>query len=146
MISFALPCQGWQFRYVAEHTLSGAGRLKERTLGVEVFGRDPGYDTNEDPVVRITTGEVRERIAQYYHEAGHEPEIRIDLPPGSYLPEFHLPMKRASIEVARPVVPIVTGLISQSSRRGVPRRWLIISLCAAVLVLWSSAQERAART
>ena len=49
---------------------TASGDLKERTLGVEVFGREPGYDTNADPVVRISAGEVRKRIAQYYHENG----------------------------------------------------------------------------
>lgn len=78
-------------RYIVEQTLRGDSQLKERTLGVEVFGRDPGYDTNEDPVVRITAGEIRKRIAQYYYEPGHESELRIELPPGSYVPEFHLP-------------------------------------------------------
>lgn len=78
------------FRFVVEMALEGrAGQLKERTLGVEVFGRDPDYDTNLDPVVRIAAGEIRKRIAQYYHEAGHEGELRIDLPCGSYVPEFH---------------------------------------------------------
>src|SRR2546430_12496335 len=66
-----------------------ACQLKERTLGVEVFGRDPDYDTNLDPVVRIAAGEIRKRIAQYYHEPGHETEMRIDLPSGTYVPEFH---------------------------------------------------------
>lgn len=64
--------------------------LKERILGVEVFGRDPGYDTNADPVVRISAGEVRKRIAQYYHENGHPSRIQIELPLGSYAPEFRL--------------------------------------------------------
>src|SRR5258708_18695266 len=78
------------FRFVVEMALEGrASQLKERTLGVEVFGRDPDYDTNLDPVVRIAAGEIRKRIAQYYHEAGHEGELRIDLPCGSYLAEFH---------------------------------------------------------
>jgi hypothetical protein len=62
--------------------------LKERILGVEVFGRDPGYDTNADPVVRISAGEVRKRIAQFYHENGHHSRIQIELPLGSYAPEF----------------------------------------------------------
>jgi hypothetical protein len=62
--------------------------LKERTLGVEVFGRPPDYDTNAEPVVRITAAEVRKRIAQYYHEAAKESEIQIGLPLGSYTPEF----------------------------------------------------------
>jgi hypothetical protein len=37
--------------------------LKERSVGMEVFGRAPDYDTSTDPVVRIATGEVRKRIA-----------------------------------------------------------------------------------
>ena len=89
-------------RFVVEHTLDGmTGQLKERSLGVEVFGRDPGYDTNLDPVVRTTAGEIRKRIAQYYHEPGHEGEIRIDLPSGSYVPEFHMPVGRVSAPVRR---------------------------------------------
>ena len=78
-------------RYVVENRgESGDGHLKERTLGIVVFGREATYDTNADPVVRIAAGEVRKRIAQYYHEPGHETEIRIDLPLGSYIPEFHV--------------------------------------------------------
>jgi hypothetical protein len=79
-------------RYVVERTLEGdQEQLRERTLGVEVFGRDPNYDTNSDPVVRATAGEIRKRIAQYYHEHGHESEPRIDLSPGSYVPVFEVP-------------------------------------------------------
>ena len=62
--------------------------LKERTLGIAVFGREPSYDTSTDPVVRATAGEIRKRIAQYYQESGREHEIRINLSPGSYVPEF----------------------------------------------------------
>jgi hypothetical protein len=80
-------------RYVVNETLEGhVNHLKERALGVEVFGRGADYDTNADPVVRTSACEVRKRIAQYYHEAGHEDEIRIDLPSGSYLPEFRYPL------------------------------------------------------
>ncbi len=76
-------------RYVVNETLEGRGsHLKERALGVEVFNRDPDYDSNADPVVRTSACEVRKRIAQYYHEPGRETEIRIDLPSGSYIPEF----------------------------------------------------------
>jgi len=89
-------------RYIVEHALEGSGQLKERTLGVEVFGRHADYDTNEDPVVRVTAGEIRKRIAQYYHEPGHELELRIDLPLGSYVPEFHLPAERPVAEGVNP--------------------------------------------
>jgi hypothetical protein len=76
-------------KFVVEHTLAGRIEvLKERTLGVEVFGRPPDYDTNADPVVRVTAGEIRKRIAQYYRADGHEHELRIELPVGSYVPQF----------------------------------------------------------
>ena len=78
-------------RYVVSAAIDGrASDLKERTLGVEVFGRDPDYDTNADPVVRISAGEVRKRIAQFYHENGHGAKLEIELPVGSYAPEFLL--------------------------------------------------------
>lgn len=78
-------------KYVVFAAIDGhASDLKERTLGVEVFGRDPDYDTNADPVVRISAGEVRKRIAQFYHENGHGAKLEIELPLGSYAPEFRL--------------------------------------------------------
>src|ERR1022692_3463052 len=76
-------------RYVVEETLRGeAGQLKERTVGVRVFGLEPGYDTSTNPVVRVSAGELRKRLLQYYHAPDHGGEPRIDLPPGSYVPEF----------------------------------------------------------
>jgi hypothetical protein len=77
--------------YVVREALSGVpdGHIKERTLGVEVFGRPPNYDTNTDPVVRITAGEVRKRLAQYYYANPHE-DVQIEIPLGSYLPRFRI--------------------------------------------------------
>src|SRR5579883_225576 len=57
------------FRHVTEHALAGeTENLKERSLGVDVFSRPPDYDTNADPVVRTTAGEIRKKLAQYYHD------------------------------------------------------------------------------
>jgi hypothetical protein len=76
-------------RYVVSEVLEGRGeQLKERTIGISAFGRQPDYDTNEDPIVRTSAMEVRKRLAQYYHELGHETELRIDVASGSYIPEF----------------------------------------------------------
>jgi hypothetical protein len=65
--------------------------LKERTLGVEVFGKDADYDTANDPIVRVTAAEIRKRIAQYYQDSTREHELRLTLPPGSYVPKFDPP-------------------------------------------------------
>jgi hypothetical protein len=79
-------------RFVIDHTISGrADVLKERTLGIEIFGKNADYDTASDPIVRVTATEIRKRIAQYYQDPGHENELRISLIPGSYIPQFHWP-------------------------------------------------------
>src|SRR5215472_14389466 len=75
--------------HIVRRTLDGdLDSLKERILGIEVFKRPIDYDTGADPVVRITAGEVRKRIALYYHDEGTGQELRIELPPGSYVPTF----------------------------------------------------------
>lgn len=93
-------------RYVVEQTLDGhPGELKERTLGIEVFAREPDYDTNLDPVVRTTAAEIRKRLAQYYQHANHEHELRIDLPLGSYAAKFHAAPERPPAVTAFPPAP-----------------------------------------
>jgi len=121
-------------RYIVEQTLRGNADLKERTLGVEVFGRDPSYDTNEDPVVRIAAGEIRKRIAQYYHEPGHETELRIDLPPGSYAPEFHLPGERTWAENGHRTNGNTADSADAGARNSFGRRFLAYSFLAILLV------------
>lgn len=91
-------------RFVVERSLEGQEvRLKERAIGIEVFGRGRDYDTNLDPVVRTSACEVRKRVAQYYHESGRANEVRIELHSGSYVPEFRFP------EAATPAVPLHRG-------------------------------------
>ena len=52
--------------------------IKERTLGAEVFGKEPDYDTNSEPVVRVTAAEVRKRLKQFYQSAEHAADVRVD--------------------------------------------------------------------
>ena len=78
--------------YTVEQVLLGnSAELKERSIGIEVFGRTPTYDANADPVVRITAGEVRKRLGLYYYDAAHAGELVIELPVGSYVPLFRRP-------------------------------------------------------
>ena len=74
--------------FVVESALDGNfDELKERTLGAKLFGREPAYNTNDDAIVRVTACDVRKRLNQFYSGSGHS-EFRIELPPGSYIPEF----------------------------------------------------------
>jgi hypothetical protein len=76
-------------RYVVNQSVSGhCDELKERLIGVELFGRSPSYDTGEDAIVRVTASDVRRRLLQHYGSCGTSAEFRIRLPLGSYIPEI----------------------------------------------------------
>src|SRR5450432_3587045 len=88
-------CQQF-LEYVCDKSLSGeTGELKERTIAIEVFGRQPQSDLGEDTIVRVGAREVRKRLAQFYiTPAGVASEIRVDLHPGAYSPEFTYAVRR----------------------------------------------------
>ena len=98
-------------RYVVEHTLNGqSDLLKERTIGIEVFGRSTDYEPGEDATVRVKAGEVRKRLGLYYAEQGVHDSVRIELPLGTYIPEFrpvdvspHVSEPLATPQVLQPV-------------------------------------------
>ncbi len=76
-------------KYVVENTLAGkADSLKERTIGIEVYGRSADYVPSDDATVRVKAGEVRKRLEQYYSSDGHAARVRIEIRAGSYVPEF----------------------------------------------------------
>ena len=82
-------CQDF-LRLAVERAVAGkVETLSERMIGVELFGRPADYDTSNDGVVRVRAAEVRKRLAQFYKEVEVNRVVRIELPPGSYLPEFH---------------------------------------------------------
>jgi hypothetical protein len=134
-------------RFIVSHTLSGqTDLLKERTLGVEIFGKDHDYDTANDPIVRVTAAEIRKRLAQYYQDPAHEHELRLSLPPGSYVPQFHPPhpteappVAPAEIEGAPPVAEGLPGQISEERRHWLLPLAAVIALCVLAVVgtgLW----------
>ena len=147
-------------RFTVEHTLSGQTELlKERTLGIEIFGRAADYDTASDPIVRVTAAEIRKRIAQYYQDPGHENELRISLPSGSYVPHFNWPP--GAIEEHSAIVPMPMESEHPIAEHSEPieqpvkprRSWRTFAIVTCVLVAmlisaavsWEVAQHSAIR-
>jgi hypothetical protein len=128
--------------HVCEKSLSGQwGALKERTIAIEVFGRQPQSDLGEDTIVRVGAREVRKRLALFYVTAeGVGSEVRIDLHPGAYAPEFHYGTPPAE-EVVAPPVPVlpVAPLVKEPARKW-PRRGTMVAAgvaAAAALVVFA---------
>lgn len=76
-------------RFIVEETLSGrANRLKGYTVAIDVFGRDEGFDSQADPVVRLEARRLRRDLDSYYVDAGSHDRVRISIPKGTYVPHF----------------------------------------------------------
>ena len=76
-------------RFVVEKKLEGREEeIKERTIGIELFGRIADFETSGDSIVRVNATDVRRRLGQYYQVSGDPDPVQILLPPGTYVPEF----------------------------------------------------------
>ncbi len=82
-------------RYLVENAFSHrSDRLKERTIGIELFHREADYDTGQDGIVRVAASDVRKRLTNHYSHKDSTCSgsgIRIVLPSGSYVPLFETP-------------------------------------------------------
>ena len=79
-------------RFVVDQHLQGkAVELKESLVGIEVFGRTPGFDSRQDSVVRTEAARLRVRLTQYYAGEGAGDPVVIELPKGGYTPVFRQP-------------------------------------------------------
>jgi len=108
-------------RYIVEQTLLGNGdELKERTIGVNVFGKPLTYDTNNDHVVRTAASELRRRLTVYYSTEEHRNDLRILLLPGSYVPQFRPPSATAAMVVETPAhSPLELSSLPETAASGI---------------------------
>ena len=101
--------------YVVKRTLDGQlETLKERVIGMELFGRPISYEPSEDATVRVKAGQVRKRLHDFYASEGALNPIRIDLPPGSYVPLFRY-LDQAPTALFQPPKPEANTLAEVAS-------------------------------
>jgi hypothetical protein len=142
-------------RYIVENSIQGhEGMLKERIIGMNVFGRKPDYETADDPIVRSRVGQLRRRLEQYYEsgEARSTP-VQIVIPHGSYRPTFVLHPAALDVKkeglAAKPHEAATSGAPGRPGPKAVPllpklpqkTRWLkwgigAATSCAILLTAW----------
>ena len=75
--------------HIVEQTLAGqTDGIKELVLGIEVFDRPADFDPKIDTIVRVEAGRLRKRLEEYYADEGAAAVLRIEVPQGSYVPQF----------------------------------------------------------
>ena len=72
-------------KYLGEHSLDSPGAsLKEYQIATEVFGRHADFDSRVDSTVRVQTGRLRSKLAEYYAGEGAPDRLVIEIPKGAY--------------------------------------------------------------
>ncbi len=63
--------------------------VKVKEIATVVFGRSADFDSQNDSVVRVHTGRLRSKLAEYYMSEGAEDELIVGIPKGSYALSWH---------------------------------------------------------
>ncbi len=96
--------------YIGRRSLrEGSDEIHEQEIGVEVFGRPAGYDTNVDNIVRVNASELRKRLGTYFESEGSHEALLLHIPRGKYVPVFRyrnveLPVEEAANTLIEPAV------------------------------------------
>lgn len=147
--------------YVCEREITGrTAEISEHQIGVQVFGRRPGYNPGEDNIVRNYARQLRHRLERYFQEEGKSEELCIQIPRGTYVPAFTpnrvvdwplLVMPEVDAEIkkspeagaAEQTVPVPGEITERPAKRKFRWRWayllLLIPLAAvpaAVVMPW----------
>ena len=94
--------------FIVKETVAGrAEKLKEFSVGVEVFGCDSSFDPRFDPIVRVQARRPRSQLEKYYAEEAAPDELTLEVPKGRYAVTF----KSANVNKVAPAKKTVTPLL-----------------------------------
>jgi hypothetical protein len=120
------------FLFLCRRELSDPnGAVREQDIGIEVFNRQPDYDTAQDAIVRVQVSQLRKRLEQYFASEGQDEPVLIEIPKGTYTPVFR-PRPRESTEgthrvrlfsaLAAAVILLAVGLLFWPGHLASPAR------------------------
>jgi tetratricopeptide (TPR) repeat protein len=77
--------------FVVRYSLAGHDdRIKEYSIGVDVFDRGVRFNPRCDSIVRVEAIKLRDKLLEYYRTEGTTDALTISIPRGSYRPLFDL--------------------------------------------------------
>lgn len=134
----ATPQRRQMLRYLVEETLAGrSDRLKGYSIGIEVFRRDEGFDSQADPVVRLEARRLRHDLDSYYVSEGRRNPLRITIPTGRYIPDFVLPEPQPDQRSATPAegfAPVLEAVENAPAPATSRFRWLAAAALACIMI------------
>ena len=107
--------------YIVDETLEGrSAELNGIRIAKTVFAAGESFDPESNSIVRVEAGRLRQRLTEYYADAGQFDPILISIPKGSYEPRFNLNPESVEERSARSS----NGRFSLSNRE----TWLAIGI------------------
>lgn len=89
--------------YVCDrHIQDKASELTEQRIGVKVFGRTEGYNSNDDNIVRNYARTLRKRVDEYFSTEGKHEDLRLEIPRGAYIPVFYAHAQEKPLQSEEP--------------------------------------------
>jgi hypothetical protein len=78
-------------RYLGRQAVENHGApIREYQIATQVFGRPSEFDPRLDSTVRVQTGRLRAKLAEYYRSAGAGDAIFVEIPKGTYQLAFQV--------------------------------------------------------
>jgi Malectin domain len=102
----------------------------EPQIAIYVYGRQPGYNPNDDNIVRSQARVLRMKLEHHFANEGRDEPVIITIPKGQYLPIFETRTKEPQ---APPLYQQPTVVVPQERKPGRSRQ--ILAGAAAVFVL-----------
>jgi hypothetical protein len=140
--------------YLCEKFFAGeSDQIKEYNIAVDLLGRSPSFDPADNASARVEVHRLRKKLRAYYEAEGADRELRIEIPAGTYVPQF-VPKRldtpkpepvtaaiAVEVEAQEPLVVAELAIPTEElaptpirSRLRLPRRWPWLA-AAAVLVV-----------
>lgn len=90
--------------------------LSEFGIGVEVLGRRQDFNPKTDATVRVQIGRLRQRLKEYFEQAGANDDVRVEIPLGSHRLQFIPVSKRGAWDWRWAAVAVIVLLASDNLR------------------------------
>ena len=117
-------------------------QVHEQEIGHNVFGRPADYNPHDDNIVRVTAGNTRKKLEQYFNTDGISEPVILEIPKGKYTPIFR---ERDSLETEE----ADPSLLQLQATLGLYRRALVLlgacALLLAAYAVWSTVSLRSVR-
>lgn len=127
-------------KFVVGEALDGRGdRIKGFTIATSALGRQADFDPQSSSMVRVQAKRLRRLLEDYYRGPGSQELMRIELPLGSYKPQFRHLASAHDEPTAQPPEPALASRFRFALPR--PPAWLVtiatcLSIATTVLFVW----------